>query len=52
MKNSVDTLYRLLWQWEYDPEKYQWNLAFGLRYARDWDDPEFRSPVPEKFIPK
>ena len=52
MKNSVDTLYRLLWQREYDPEKYQRNLAFGLRYARDWDDPELRSPVPEEFIPK
>jgi len=52
MKNSVDRLYRLLWQREYDPEKYQRNLAFGLRYARDWDEPELRSPVPEKFMPK
>jgi hypothetical protein len=52
MKNSVDALYRLLWQREYDPEKYQRNLAFGLRYARDWDDPELRGPVPEGIIPK
>jgi hypothetical protein len=52
MKNSVDVLYRLLWEREYNPEKYQRNLAFGLSYAREWDDPELRSPAHEKFIPK
>jgi hypothetical protein len=52
MKAAVDALYRLLWQRECDPEKYQRNLAFGLRYARDWDDPELRGPVPEGIHPK
>jgi hypothetical protein len=46
MKSAVDTVYRLLWQREYDPEKYQQNVAFGLRYTRDWDDPELKSPIP------
>jgi hypothetical protein len=44
MKNCVDALYPLLWQRQYDPEKYQRNLAFGLRYARDWDDPGIEKP--------
>jgi hypothetical protein len=52
MKNSVDVLYRLLWEREYNPEKYQRNLEFGLRYAREWDDPELRRPAREAFIPK
>ena len=52
MKNSVDALYRLLWQREYDPEKYQRNLAFGLRYARDWDEPELKKPSARKIQPK
>lgn len=45
MKAAVDTLYRLLWQREYDPEKYQRNVAFGLRYTKQWDDPELKSPM-------
>jgi hypothetical protein len=52
MKAAVDTLYRLLWQREYDPEKYQRNVAFGLRYTKNWDDPELRSRPPEEFITK
>ena len=52
MKSAVDTLYRLLWQREYDPEKYQLNVALGLRYAKHWDDPELRSPVPVEIHPK
>ena len=46
MKSAVDTMYRLLWQREYAPEKYQRNVAFGLRYTTDWDDPELKSPMP------
>jgi len=46
MKSAVDTLYRLLWQRENDPEKYQRNIAFGLRYTMHWDDPELKSPMP------
>ena len=52
MKAAVDALYRLLWQREYDPKKYQRNIAFGLRYTKNWDDPELRSRPPEEFIPK
>ena len=52
MKSAVDTLYRLLWQREYDPEKYQRNVALGLRYTKHWDDPELRSPVPDEIHPK
>jgi hypothetical protein len=46
MKSAVDTVYRLLWEREYDPEKYQRNVAFGLRYTTDWDDPELKSSMP------
>ena len=27
-------------------------LTFGLRYARDWDDPELRGPMPERIHPE
>jgi hypothetical protein len=47
MNAAVDTLYRLLWQREYEPEKYRRNIAFGLRYARNWDEPELRNPILE-----
>ena len=46
MKSAVDTLYRLLWQRECDPEKYQRNLEFGLRYTTHWDDPGLNSRMP------
>lgn len=52
MKSAVDALYRLLWQRQFDPEKYQRNVVFGMRYARQWDDPEWRSTVPGEFIPR
>jgi len=52
MKSAVDALYRLLWQRQFDPEKYQRNIVFGMRYARQWDDPELRSPAPEEIHPK
>jgi hypothetical protein len=45
MKSAVDTLYRLLWQREYDAENYQRNVAFGLRYTTKWDDPELETPI-------
>jgi hypothetical protein len=32
--------------------KYQRNIAFGLRYTANWDDPELGSPVPEAIHPK
>jgi hypothetical protein len=52
MKTAVDTVYRLLWQREFDPEKFQRNITFGLRYTKNWDHPELRSPVPEGIHPK
>jgi len=52
MKAAVDSMYRLLWQRQFDPEKYQRNVVFGMRYAGHWDDPELRSTVPGEFIPK
>jgi hypothetical protein len=50
MKNAVDTLYRLLWQRKYDPNKYQRNVEFGLRYSRHWDGPELRDTGPETSV--
>jgi hypothetical protein len=49
MKAAVDSMYRLLWQRQFDPEKYARNIAFGMRYARHWDEPELRSTVPEEI---
>ena len=46
VKSAVDTLYRLIWQREYDTEKYRRNVEFGLRYTTHWDDPEVKSPMP------
>lgn len=44
MKSAVDTLYRLLWQRDYDPAAYSENVALGRRYTVHWDDPELRKP--------
>jgi hypothetical protein len=44
MKSAVDTLYRLLWQREYDPAAYLESIAFGERNTIDWDDPEIKEP--------
>jgi hypothetical protein len=52
MKAAVDSMYRLLWQRQFDPEKYARNIAFGMRYVRHWDEPELRSAVPEEIHPK
>ncbi len=40
MKQAVDTVYKLLWQKENNPEKYKTTLEFGNRYTRFWDEPE------------
>ena len=45
MKSAVDTLYRLLWQREYDPAAYLESLAFGERNTINWDDPELEEPL-------
>lgn len=45
MKAAVDTLYRLLWLREHDPEKYAEQVAFGQRNTLHWDDPEIRKPA-------
>lgn len=48
MKAAVDTLYRLLWLRQHDPEKYAEQLVFGQRYTQRWDDPEIRKGAPHK----
>jgi hypothetical protein len=40
MKKAVDTVYKLLWPKQNDPEKYQATLEFGNRYTRFWDEPK------------
>ncbi len=40
MKQAVDTVYKLLWQKENNPEKYKATLEFGNRYTRFWDEPK------------
>jgi len=40
IKNAVDTLYKLLWMRENDPEKYKASMELGSRYTRLWDDPK------------
>lgn len=40
MKNAVDTLYKLLWMKENDPEKYAASIEFGSQYTHSWDDPK------------
>lgn len=40
MKNAVDTLYKLLWMKENDPEKYAASIELGSRYTHSWDDPK------------
>ncbi len=43
MKAAVNTLYRLLWLREHDPESYAEQLAYGQRQTLRWDDPEIRN---------
>jgi high-affinity K+ transport system ATPase subunit B len=40
MKQAVDTVYKLLWQKQNNPEKYEATLEFGNRYTRFWDEPK------------
>ena len=40
MKKAVDTVYKLLWLKQNDPEKYEMTLAFGNQYTRFWDEPK------------
>jgi len=40
MKNAVDTIYKLLWMKENDPEKYAASIELGSRYTQSWDDPK------------
>jgi hypothetical protein len=39
MKNAVDTLYKLLWMKENDPEKYAASIELGSRHTQSWHDP-------------
>ena len=39
-KQAVETVYKLLWLKQNDPEKYQATLEFGNRYTRFWDEPK------------
>ena len=40
MKQAVDTVYKLLWLKQNDPEKYEATLELGNRYTRFWDEPK------------
>ncbi len=40
MKQAVDTVYKLLWLKQNDPQKYEATLEFGNRYTRFWDEPK------------
>jgi len=40
MKQAVDTVYKLLWLKQNDPEKYGATIEFGNRYSRFWDQPK------------
>jgi len=40
MKKAVDTVYKLLWLKQNDPEKYKATLEFGNRYTRFWEEPK------------
>ncbi len=40
MKQAVDTVYKLLWLKQNDPEKYEATLELGSQYTRAWDEPK------------
>ena len=40
IKQAVDTVYKLLWLKQNDPEKYDATLELGSRYTRSWDEPK------------
>src|SRR6516164_25931 len=39
IKQAVDTVYKLLWLKQNDPEKYDATLELASRYTRSWDEP-------------
>lgn len=40
MKRAVDTVYKLLWLKQHDPDKYEATIEFGNRHTRSWDEPK------------
>jgi hypothetical protein len=40
MKRAVDTVYKLLWLKQNDPEKYDATVKLGSRYTQLWDEPK------------
>jgi hypothetical protein len=46
MKSAVNAMYRLLWQREHDSAAYLRSVDLGLRYTREWDDPEVKPSPP------
>ena len=40
MKQAVDTVYKLLWLKQNNPEQYEATLELGKRYTRFWDEPK------------
>jgi hypothetical protein len=38
MKRAVDSVYKLLWLKQNDPEKYETTIEFGNRHTRFWDE--------------
>jgi len=40
MKPAVDTVYKLLWLKQNDPEKYDATIDLGSRYTHLWDEPK------------
>ena len=40
MKRAVDTIYKLLWLKQHDPEKYEATIEYGNRHTRFWDEPK------------
>jgi hypothetical protein len=40
MKRAVDTVYKLLWLKQNDPEKYETTIEYGSRHTRSWDEPK------------
>jgi hypothetical protein len=40
MRRAVDTVYKLLWLRQNDPEKYAETIEFGNRYTKFWDEPK------------
>jgi hypothetical protein len=53
MKAAVDTVYKLLWLKQNDPEKYAETLEYGDRCTNLWDDPRLHVNVrdnPSLFV--